>query len=697
MTVEISTVTVLLASAVGAALLSSYLFAVTPTFHPAKFRQQSVRTKTRKEGESAIIRNPITPHDSKLIDAFPGNVNTAYEMLWSAVNKYGSREYLAHRVGGSWAWQSFSAMGDRAKAFGSGLQEIAGLAAPNQKQEFPLSSQMVGLFLVGCPEWIVADFACVTYNLVSVPLYDTFDADALKHIITKTEMSVLITSEKNANKALDMVGSCPSLKYIVIANVTTIAGDMAERAKATNVQLRTFKEVETVGKSNVREPVRPTPDDVFTMCATSGTTGPPKIAMITHRNLTTGGAGMCATLPEGYQLGDSDRHLSYLPLSHMFERICFWSLTHLGARIGFFGGSIPQLFDDVASFRPTLFPTVPRLLGRLYDKINITIDQSNIVKRTVFKVAFAAKRRMLHQGCVTNSSIWDKIFGPIQAKIGGNVKVILTGAAPISPEILEFVRIVLGAETLEGYGQTESSAAGFVTAVGDYQYPFGSHVGVPFPSAECKLLDVAPMNYFSTDKPNPRGEILIRGPLVMKGYFKEPKLTAEAIDADGWLHTGDVGALVANGTLKIIDRAKAIFKLSNGEYISPEPIEGKIKATYALQVYVYGDSLQSSLVAIVVPDPESFPAWAADKGFNGSLEDACKDENLRKAVLADLQALGKKGGLHGFEIPARVKLCAEPMSVENGLLTPTFKTKRNVARDHFRADIDKMYKEISGK
>ncbi|KAJ3151178.1 Long-chain-fatty-acid--CoA ligase 6 [Geranomyces michiganensis] len=695
MPVEISTLTVALASAVGAALLSSYFFAVTPTFHPAKFREQSVRSKTRKEGESAVIRHPLT-HDGKLIDAFPGNVDTAYEMLWSTVKKFGSREFLAHRLGGVWVWSSFSQMGDRAKHFGSGLQEFAGLASPAKKTEIA-PSQMVGFFFAGCPEWIVADFACVTYNLVSVPLYDTFDADALKHVINKTEMTLIITSEKNVNKTLDMVGACPSIKHIVLANGTTIASDIAERAKALKISLRTFKEVESIGKSNVREPVRPSSDDVFTMCATSGTTGPPKIAMITHRNITAGGYGMCATLPDGYQLSDRDRHLSYLPLSHMFERIVFWTLMHLGARIGFFGGSIPQLFDDLASFRPTIFPTVPRLLGRLYDKINVTIDQSNIVKKTVFKIAFAAKRRMLHQGLVTKSSLWDKVFRPIQAKIGGNVRIILTGAAPISPETLEFVRIVLGAETLEGYGQTESCAAGFVTLVGDYQYPFGSHVGVPFPSAECKLLDVPAMNYFSTDKPNPRGEILLRGPLVMKGYYKEPKMTAETIDSDGWLHTGDVGALVANGTLKIIDRAKAIFKLSNGEYISPEPIEGKIKASYLLQIFVYGDSSQNSLVSIVIPDPDTFPTWAAEKGYKGSFEEACKDENLTKIVLADLQALGKKGGLHGFELPARVKLCAEPMSVENGLLTPTFKTKRNIARDHFRADIDAMYKEMSGK
>ncbi|KAJ3010617.1 Long chain acyl-CoA synthetase 7 peroxisomal [Thoreauomyces humboldtii] len=563
---SINAITIVLALAIVAVLALAYLTSSTPDYHPSKFRSQSIRSKTRMLDGSAIVRHPLVPTCSApLLTKFPSGAATAYSMFWGAVEKHVDKKYLAHRVASSWGWQTFGEIGARAKAFGGGLSQIVGLE-PGAGADIPGAKQMLGLYLQGSPEWIIADFACVTYSLVSVPLYDTFDAPSLKHIINQTEMTAILTSSRNIGKVLDVSGECPTLRNVIVADLDDIPINLVERAAASNIKILTYKQIEVAGREKPKEPVPPTPENVFTICFTSGTTGLPKGAMITHQNIAAGGAGMCATLPEGYRLTDTDRHLSYLPLSHMFERITFHTLTALGAECGFYCGNITKLFDDLASFQPTLFPTVPRLLTRLFDKTNGAIAASNFFKQSLFDLAYAAKKRMLQNGRVTKQSVWDSlIFKRIQAHIGGKVKLVLTGAAPISPDVLEFVRIVLGCQVLEGYGQTESSAAGFVTTVGDYQFPYGSHVGVPFPSAEFKLVDVPSMNYLATDEPNPRGEICIRGPLVMKGYYKEPKLTSEAIDLEGWLHTGDVGEILPNGTLKITDRVKNIFKLSQGE------------------------------------------------------------------------------------------------------------------------------------
>ncbi|KAI9103146.1 hypothetical protein DFS34DRAFT_607642 [Phlyctochytrium arcticum] len=697
--ISVDGLTVLLASAI--VLVGSFVFKrKAPDVHPAVFREQAYIGKTRNEGETAIIRNTQTPHGVPLMSTFDATTSTVYEMFNKAINDFGPQKFMAERHGSQWAWLTFEEAGKRAKQFGAGLLQLKGIERPQRTQDtVPAGSQMVGLFMGNCPEWIITDYACTLYGLVTVPLYDTFDVESLQHIISQTGMTSLIAHSKHINKIFDIAGRTNNLKNVILADVSQITPEIKERADALQIFVQTIKEAEQVGSSNPAEQLPPRPEDVFTICYTSGTTGLPKGVMITHQNIVSGGAGMLATIPEGYKLNSADRHLSYLPLSHMFERIVFHTLAYLGCEIGFFSGDIAKLFDDIDSFKPTLFPTVPRLLSRLYDKVNGTIAQSGIIKKTMFNLAYEVKKQTLRNGIITKTSFWDKlVFGKLQARIGGRVRMMLTGAAPISPDVIEFVRIVMGCQVLEGYGQTEAAAAGFVTKVGDYEFPWGSHVGTPFPSVEAKLVDVPSMEYYATDKPHPRGEICFRGPLVMKGYFKEPKMTAETVDKDGWLHTGDVGELLPNCTIKITDRVKNIFKLSQGEYIAPEKIEQKIKTTYVAQLFVYGDSLKSALVCVVVPDAEAFVPWVKSTlGFNGSLEEACNSIAVRDAVMKDMVALGKKAGLLSLEIPKAIVLKAEPMSVENGLLTPTFKTKRNIAKRFYQKELDAMYEELGSK
>uniref|UniRef100_A0A3P9P4V2 long-chain-fatty-acid--CoA ligase n=1 Tax=Poecilia reticulata TaxID=8081 RepID=A0A3P9P4V2_POERE len=268
---------------------------------------------------------------------------------------------------------------------------------------------------------------------------------------------------------------------------------------------------------------------------------------------------------------------------------------------------------------------------------------------------------------------------------------MVTGAAPISPSVLSFLRAALGCQIFEGYGQTECAAACTFTLPGDAT---AGHVGVPLPCNFVKLVDVEEMNYFAS---NGEGEVCIKGTNVFKGYLKDPEKTAEALDKDGWLHTGDIGKWLPNGVLKIIDRKKNIFKLAQGEYIAPEKIENVyVRCGPVAQVFVHGDSLQSSLVAIVVPDADVLPGFAKSLGIQGSIEELCKNTVVKKAIITDMTKLGREAGLKSFEQVKHfyVHLHPELFTIENGLLTPTLKAKRAELKELFQPQIDKLYADI---
>ncbi|KAL2091919.1 hypothetical protein ACEWY4_011717 [Coilia grayii] len=282
-----------------------------------------------------------------------------------------------------------------------------------------------------------------------------------------------------------------------------------------------------------------------------------------------------------------------------------------------------------------------------------------------------------------HSPLWDS---KVQAGLGGNLRFILTASAPISPAVLSFLRAALGCLIFEGYGQTECTAGCTFSMPGDWS---AGHVGAPLPCAMVKLTDIPEMNYYAQ---NGEGEICIRGPSVFRGYLKDEERTAEALDSDGWLHSGDVGQWLANGTLRIIDRKKHIFKLSQGEYIAPEKIENiYTRCGPVLQVFVHGDSLESHLVGIVVPDPEVFTDWAKERGIMGSYEELCQNPDVKKAVLEDMTAVGKEAGLKSFEQVKDLYLHPEQFSISNGLLTPTLKSRRMDLRKAFEEQIRLMY------
>ncbi|GJM88026.1 hypothetical protein PR202_ga04043 [Eleusine coracana subsp. coracana] len=344
-----------------------------------------------------------------------------------------------------------------------------------------------------------------------------------------------------------------------------------------------------------------------------------------------------------------------------------------------------KLMDDLAALKPTIFASVPRLYNRIYAAITNAVKESGGLKEKLFHTAYNTKRQAIAKGR-NPSPVWDKlVFNKIKARLGGQVRLMSSGASPLSPNIMEFLRICFGCEVLEGYGMTETSCTISAMDIGDKLI---GHVGSPNPSCEIKLVDVPEMSYTSEDQPYLRGEIC--GDVIHA--FETCR--REIFDEDGWLHTGDIGLWLPGGRLKIIDRKKNISKLAQGEYIAPEKIENVYaKCNFIAQCFIYGDSLNSFLVAIIAVEPEVLKAWAASEGIQyEDLRQLCADLRTRAAVLADMDSIGRKP--RGVEFAKAVALVAEPFTMENGLLTPTFKVKRPQAKAYFAKEISDMYAQL---
>ncbi|KAI1234061.1 hypothetical protein IHE44_0003771 [Lamprotornis superbus] len=728
------------------AAVVAYWFASRPRAvkPPCDLRMQS------EEG-LAGARRSVIGDSPQLLTHYYDDARTMYEVFRRGFSISENGPCLGFRKPKQpYQWLSYKEVAERAEALGSGLL---------QQGCKPSTKQFIGVFAQNRPEWIISELACYTYSMVVVPLYDTLGPGAIRYIVNTADISTVICDKpEKARILLDHVErrETPGLRSIILMD--PFEKELTERGKRCGVCIQTMQEVEP-----------PRPEDLSIVCFTSGTTGNPKGAMLTHGNVVADFSGFlkvtekvifprqddvlisflplahmferviqvrnlpeltrpcgapCVFFQSQWSPTCEDVHISYLPLAHMFERMVQSVVYCHGGRIGFFQGDIRLLSDDMKALRPTIFPVVPRLLNRMYDKIFSQADTT--LKRWILEFAAGRKKAEVRNGIIRNDSLWDKLFfNKIQASLGGCVRMIVTGAAPASPTVLGFLRAALGCQVeardsvpvangnphiaaagsahrtvqeramlgisvYEGYGQTECTAGCTFTTPGDWT---SGHVGAPLPCNLIRLKDVEELNYFASKG---EGEICVKGPNVFKGYLKDEERTAEALDQEGWLHTGDIGKWLPNGTLKIIDRKKHIFKLAQGEYIAPEKIENiYIRSDPVAQIYVHGDSLQAFLVGIVVPDSEVMPGWAKKRGFEGTYAELCKNKELQQAIMEDMVRLGKESGLHSFEQVKAIYIHSDMFSVQNGLLTPTLKAKRPELRDYFKKQIEELYSSIS--
>ncbi|KAK8956150.1 Long chain acyl-CoA synthetase 4 [Platanthera guangdongensis] len=551
-----------------------------------------------------------------------------------------------------------------------------------------------GIYGANSPEWVISMEACNAHGIYCVPLYDTLGANAVEFILLHAEVEIAFVEEKKIGELLKTLPSSTKFlkKIVSFGNVTP---DERKAVETFDLTVHSWDEFLTLGDNQLFDlPINKT-TDISTIMYTSGTTGDPKGVMISNESIITLVAGVLLLLQESNEeLQDDDVYLSYLPLAHIFDRVVEEMFIFTGASIGFWQGDVKLLVEDIGVLKPTVFCAVPRVLDRIYTGLQAKISSGGFLKNKLFDFAYFYKHKNMQKGQKHEeaAALLDKIvFSKVKQGLGGRVRIILSGAAPLATHVESYLRVVTCAHVLQGYGLTETCAGTFVSLPNEISM-LGT-VGPPVPNVDVRLESVPEMGYNALSV-EPRGEICIRGKTLFSGYYKREDLTKEVL-IDGWFHTGDVGEWQKDGSMKIIDRKKNIFKLSQGEYVAVENLENIYGLVpYIDSIWIYGNSFESYLVAIVTPRQEALERWAEENGINGEFGALCENPKAKEFIIGELNKTAKSKKLKGFEFIKAVQLDPVPFDMERDLITPTFKKKRPQLLKYYQSIIDGLYKSI---
>ncbi|CAI0446855.1 unnamed protein product [Linum tenue] len=616
----------------------------------------------------------------------PSHLHSPWQFFSDSAAKYANNPMLGRRKiidskAGSYAWLTYNQVYDSALRIGSAMRSLG--VNPGDR---------CGIYGSNSPQWITAMEACNSQAVTYVPLYDTLGANAVEFIINHAEVSIAFVQENKLPAVLSCLSNCCSNLRTIIS-FGDISALQKKEAEELGVSCYSWEEFSQLGSLDSELPPKQK-TDICTIMYTSGTTGEPKGVIITN------GALMAEVLSVDHLLSQTDRvldeedtYFSFLPLAHIYDQVIANYCIHKGASIGFWQGDVRFLMEDLQELKPTMLCGVPRVYDRIYSGTMSRVSSSGVLRKKLFDFAYSYKLGNLEKGIAQAKAapFFDKlVFEKTKLAFGGRVRILLSGAAPLPRHVEDFLRVISCSTLSQGYGLTES-CGGCFTSIGDI-YPMVGTVGVPMTTIEARLESVPEMGYDALASV-PRGEICLRGNSLFSGYHKREDLTREVL-VDGWFHTGDIGELQPNGAMKIIDRKKNIFKLSQGEYVAVENLENTYsRCPLVASIWVYGNSFESFLVAVVVPDKQAIEEWAKQHNVTGDYQALCENQKARNYVLDELNSTGKKHQLKGFEMLKGVHLEPVPFGIERDLVTPTFKLKRPQLLKYYKERVDQLYSE----
>jgi long-chain acyl-CoA synthetase len=660
-----------------------------------------------KEGETAILRNKDVAN-GELSQKMKFGCETVLESFELNLKKNRHKcNFLGYRkkinkdeLEKKFTWITYEEANELLTNFSLGLNVMNFCPVLNFENEGQF--RFLGIYSRNKKEWLLSLLGANKDSITIVTIYETLGDLAVEFILEQTQLTTVVLETKALKKILELtkINKIFNLKNLIVIEKEDDE-ETCKELETLGLNVYSWEEIVEKGKNEGKNIKlnNAKPDDICEINYTSGTTGHPKGVKVTHKNIVVG-----TDVGEliGLNATPNDLYISYLPYAHIMETLIITYAFNHGVPVGIYNGNAAKLVEDIQILKPTALCAVPRIFQRIYDAIIKKVDSQSLIIRKIFQKAIKMKiKDYLETGMYRNILFDNLIFKEVRKSFGGRLRFMLVGSAPMDGEILNFLRCSLSVEIMEGYGQTEDVAGVLLSNTCD---PVTQHLGGPGWWTELKLVDQPDLGYTvknidkETGKSRPSGELCVRGTSVFKGYFRAPEKTKEVLDKDGWLHSGDIAMIIPEhgNAFRIVDRVKNLFKLQQGEYISPEKVEGIYeKCKYIEQIFIYGNSLKNYLVCIVHPNSDDIINYLKSKGIDDVSYDNYKnyfdDEDLKKEIIKEMDSFGRKNGLKGFEIPKQIYLFKDKFSVENQIITPTMKIKRHVAKKFFEKEINNMY------
>ncbi len=596
--------------------------------------------------------------------------DTLVDLYQYATAEFSSRELFGTKTDGRWIWTTYGEFRDQTEAMRAGLAEIG---VTRGDRVVIISDNRV--------EWAVMAYACFTLGAVFVPMYEAQSEKDWEFIVKDCEGKVLVAASKAIlDKTKKFLTEIPSLKHIVVIESVSGAG-----SSVSSYQSRI-----DVGRGKKLASIKPDPKDLACIIYTSGTTGNPKGVELSHNNF----ASNVSAVHQVFPMDREDRSLSFLPWAHSFGQTCeLHCLMSMGASMGLCE-NVSKIIDNLAEVRPTVLFSVPRIFNKLYAAVQKTISErpefiQNLVKTALKLTAKEREGKRLTVGEHVRLTLADKlVFSKVRERFGGRLRYAFSGGAAISREVAEFIDS-MGVVVYEGYGLTETSPIATANCPGARK--IGS-VGRAIPGVR---IAIDPSVAVGAKPGRVEGEILVYGPNVMVGYHHRPDENALVFTKDGGFRTGDQGVLDPHGFLFITGRIKEQYKLENGKYVVPTPLEEALKlSAYVLNAFVYGDNRPYN-IALIVANVDAVKKWASAQGLSIPEAQLLEHAKVRELFKGEVVKYGE--AFKGFEEIKDFTLVKEDFTTENGMLTPSLKVKRRTVMDVHGKAIESLYAKRSEK